>query len=451
MAWKKRKHFWESVLVATGFILLISGVFGCGNTSVKEAQTVETVSRVWPSDDSSEQKEEQHTEKDIKKITEVCLELYEKAVKENKTDNQETIRSIVNRFGESGYPAVDSRNQIDMVRAGQVVRFCKMVKTQKKAEITIIVVDYLGGFTVYELQTKTGDVEVVKSRYTYEDGKMQREVGGSYQAENWKYTKEGYLMFSGVWFSEELYVLTLSGAEEYTAIRVQPLDETCRELNQKYLLPIGYERNNMFLTDWKEEDFGDLNFYDMYDVFYPKVNVRDVPYTIDENLGVGAVYRIPKEDFERVIMTYFNIDKKVLQSKTVYDSGDLTYVYKPRGFYEGEYPEHPYPEVVGFTENRDGTISLTVHVVFPYTGDSKVYAHEVVVRPLENGGVQYVSNRILPAKDNGEATWHTPRLTEEEWEAYYVHIPSASQPYVDSRGFFCEKSVRLSDYIRWQV
>ncbi len=42
-------------------------------------------------------------------------------------------------------------------------------------------------------------------------------------------------MFSGVWFSEELYVLTLSGAEEHTALRVQPLDETYRELSRKYL------------------------------------------------------------------------------------------------------------------------------------------------------------------------------------------------------------------------
>lgn len=55
----------------------------------------------------------------------------------------------------------------------------------------------------------------------------------------------------------------------------------------------------------------------------------------------------------------------------------------PRGFYEGEYPEHPYPEVADFTENSDGTITLTVHAVFPYEGISKVYAHEAAVRPLE--------------------------------------------------------------------
>lgn len=58
-------------------------------------------------------------------------------------------------------------------------------------------------------------------------------------------------------------------------------------------------------------------------------------------------------------------------------------------------------------------------MVFPYDGDSKVYSHEVVVRPLENGGVQYVSNRIIPSKDNREETWYIPRLMEEEWEEIY--------------------------------
>ena len=140
---------------------------------------------------------------------------------------------------------------------------------------------------------------MVRSYYKYENGNMKREVIGNYQAEYWNYTEEGYLMFSGVWFSEELYVLTLSGAEEHTALRVQPLDETYRELSRKYLNPISFERNNMFIVDWSEEDFGDLNFYDMYDILYPKVNGQYVPYVADDNLSVSAVYRIPKEEFER--------------------------------------------------------------------------------------------------------------------------------------------------------
>ena len=52
---------------------------------------------------------------------------------------------------------------------------------------------------------------------------------------------------------------------------VLSLDETCRELNRKYILPIGYERNNMFLTDWSEEEFAELDFYDMFDLFYQEI------------------------------------------------------------------------------------------------------------------------------------------------------------------------------------
>lgn len=410
MLLKKTAWFWKSGLAAISFMLIVS-VSGCSDTPQEETAVVETISEVQ----LSGQKDEEETEKMI----ECCLELYEKAAEENKIDDLETIRSIVNCLGENGYPAVDSRNQINMTEPEKVVEFCKKVDAQEEAEITIIEVSYLGGFVKYDLKTKDGNVDVVRSYYKYENGNMKREVTGSYQTEYWNYTEDGYLMFSGVWFSEELYVLTLSGAEEHTALRVQTLDETYRELSRKYLLPIGFEQNNMFIVDWSEDDFGDLNFYDMYELLYPKVNGTYTPYVADDNLGVGAVYRILKDDFESVIMAYFNIDSETLQSKTIYYAEDETYEYKPRGFEEVEYPEYPYSEVVGFTENSDGTLTLTANVVFPYAGDSKVYAHEVVVRPLENGSVQYVSNRIIPSEDNYRETWHTPRLTAEEWEEIY--------------------------------
>ena len=410
MSLKRTVQYWRIGFIAISIMMLLS-VSGCSDTHLEDEQVVESEIAV--------QDQQQNVKDNEDEIIEICSQLYKKASEENKIADLETVRIIVNQFGENGYPAVDSRNQIDMTEAEQVEWFCEMVDTQEEAEITIIEVSYLGGFVKYDLETKDGNVDVVRSYYKYENGNMKREVTGSYQAEYWNYTEEGYLMFSGVWFSEELYVLTLSGAEEHTALRVQPLDETYRELSRKYLLPISFEQNNMFIVDWSEEDFGDLNFYDMYDILYPKVNGQYVPYVADDNLSVSAVYRIPKEEFESVIMKYFNIDSETLQSKTVYDSEDSTYEYKPRGFEEVEYPEYPYSEVIGYTENSDGTITLTANVVFPYSGNSKVYAHEVVVRPLEDGGVQYVSNRIIPSEDNSEETWHTPRLTLEEWEELY--------------------------------
>ena len=410
MSLKRTVQYWRIGFIAISIMMLLS-VSGCSDTHLEDEQVVESEIAV--------QDQQQNVKDNEDEIIEICSQLYKKASEENKIADLETVRIIVNQFGENGYRAVDSRNQIDMTEAEQVERFCEMVDTQEEAEITIIEVSYLGGFVKYDLETKDGNVDVVRSYYKYENGNMKREVTGSYQAEYWNYTEDGYLMFSGVWFSEELYVLTLSGAEEHTALRVQPLDETYRELSRKYLLPIGFEQNNMFIVDWSEDDFGDLNFYDMYDLLYPKVNGTYTPYVADDNLGVGAVYRIPKDDFESVIMAYFNIDSETLQSKTIYYAEDETYEYKPRGFEEVEYPEYPYSEVVGFTENSDGTLTLTANVVFPYADNSKVFAHEVVVRPLENGGVQYVSNRIIPSEDNCEETWHTPRLTAKEWDEIY--------------------------------
>lgn len=263
MLLKKTAWFWKSGLAAISFMVIVSAS-GCSDTPQEEIAVVKTISEV--------QLPEQKAEEDAEKMIECCLELYEKATEKNKIADLEIIRSIVNQFGENGYPAVDSRNQIDMTEAEQVEWFCEMVDTQEEAEITIIEVSYLGGYVKYDLETKDGNVDVVKSYYKYENGNMKREVTGSYQAKYWNYTEDGYLMFSGVWFSEELYVLTLSGAEEHTALRVQPLDETYRELSRKYLLPIGFEQNNMFIVDWSEDDYGDLNFYDMYALLYQKIN-----------------------------------------------------------------------------------------------------------------------------------------------------------------------------------
>lgn len=410
MLLRKITWFWKRGLAVISFVLMFS-ISGCSDAPPKEDTVSKTVIDVPGILEESKE--------DADEMIDICMELYEKAEEENTLADLETIRSIVNRLGENGYSAVDSKNQIDMTKPEQVVGFCEMVDAKKEAEITIIEVSYLPGFVKYDLQTKDGNVDVIRSNYKYENGNIQKNTTGSYQAEYWNYTEEGYLMFSGVWYSEELYILTLSRVEENTALRVQPLDETCRELTRTYLTPISFEQNNMFIVDWSEDDYGELNFYDMYDILYQTENGEYVPYAADDNLGVGAVYRIPKEEFESVIMKYFNIDSETLQSKTVYDPKNSTYEYKPRGFEETEYPEYPYSEVVRFTENSNGTITLTANVVFPCAGDSKVYAHEVVVRPLEDGGVQYVSNKIIASEDNSEETWHAPRLTLEEWEELY--------------------------------
>lgn len=410
MLWKRTKRFWKCGLAAISFALLV-GIFVGGR--LPETRKEREVAG--------------QAEEERAALEEICLDLYKKAEEEGRTDELETIGAIVRSFGAYGYPAVDSKNQVDMEKAEQLLQFCRAVDRKQEAEITVFEVDYREGFVKYDLQAKEGNVQVQRSYYRYENGAMRRKSLECYPAEDWKYTKEGYLMFSGVHFSEERYAQTLSMAEKHTALRIAPLDETCREWNRTCILPVGYAYNNMFLTEWKETDFGELNFYDMYDIFYEKLYGKEVPYTADKNVGVRAVYQIPEGEFEAVLMKYFRIAPETLRSKTVYCPETGSYAYSPRGLEETEYPEYPYPEVFDFTENSDGTITLLVRAVFPYAGDSNVYVHEVVVRPLEKKEVQYVSNKIVSAGKHGGAAWHTPRLMPGGQEEKAIPIPKAQR------------------------
>ena len=363
-------------------------------------------------------------------IAEVYRDIYNEAAETNTLASLETKRRIVARLGENGYVAVDSENQVDMTGAEQVLEFCKAVEEKKNGAVTIVAITDLG-FRKFDLETENGSVNIVRGYYQYDqNGNIQNRSTVSYPANLVQYTEEGYLLFEGSYFSDENFALTLSDTPEHTALRILPLDETCRELNRKYILPVGYEQNNIFLTDWSEEDFGDLDFYDAFDIFYPVLYRQPVPYVADENLGVGAVYRIPEAIFENVIMTYMDIDKETLRQKTTYLSEEAAYEYRPRGFYEAEYPDIPYPEVVDYIvsdatvssadgEKPDGTITLIINAVYPNGNTSLAYSHRTVIRLLDEDGFQYVSNEMISLEDDRDIWWHSNRLTEEEWKEVY--------------------------------
>ena len=421
MLLKKTRKFWKAGLAETNkilFLFVLIGIVslmiaGCGDElpEVSEVREIVVDHEVSPTNEDDFE--------DAISIAAVYRDIYDEAVEANTLGSLETMRSIVARLGENGYVAVDSENQVDMTGAEQVMEFCKAVNEKKSATLTIIVIKDLG-FRKFDLKTEDGSVNIVRGYYQYDqNGCLQNRDTVSYPADIWRYTEEGYLIFEGSYFSDENFVLTLSDASEHTALRVLTLDETCRELNRKYILPVGYEQNNIFLTDWNEEDFGNLDFYDIFDNFYPFLYGKAVPYVADDNLGVGATYQIPEDVFENVITAHFKIDRETLRQKTTYFLDDATYGYRPRGFYEVEYPDIPYPEVVSYTENEDGTITLIVNAVYPNGNTSVAYSHRTVVRPLDGDCFQYVSNQMLSSEDERVIWWHSDRLTKEEWLEIY--------------------------------
>lgn len=420
MLLERTNRFWKAGLIKRNkktllfsiIILILPMVTGCSD----ETQEASDIEITWQDEVYSS---DENVSVDVQHIEELLCNIYDEAVGTNTLGSLDIMRRMVARLGENGYVAVDSGNQVDMTQAEQAFNFCKAVDEKKMNELTIIVVMELG-IRKLDLKTEDGSVNIVRGYYQYDqNGSLQNRGTVSYPADFWQYTEEGYLIFEGSYFSDESYILTLSDTSEHTMLRILPLDEKCREYNRKYILPVGYGQNNIFLCNWSEDDFGELNFYDLFDRFYPMIHSQQMPYMADENLGVGAVYQVPEEVFEDVIGAYFNMDHETLRSKTSYLSELAAYEYRPRGFYEAEYPDIAYPEVVGYTENEDGTVTLYINAVYPNGNMSKEFSHITVIRPFIEGSFQYVSNEITPPEGDHDIWWHSNRLTEEEWKEVY--------------------------------
>ena len=126
MLLRKTAWSWKSGLAVISFVLMLS-VSGCSDASPEEDTVSETVIDIQAiPKDSKENAEE---------IINICIDLYKKAAEENKIADLETIRSIVNCLGENGYPAVDSRNQINMTDPEKVVEFCEKVDAQEELSL----------------------------------------------------------------------------------------------------------------------------------------------------------------------------------------------------------------------------------------------------------------------------------------------------------------------------
>ena len=101
-------------------------------------------------------------------------------------------------------------------------------------------------------------------------------------------------------------------------------------------------------------------------------------------------WKISAEEFEKIMTTYFPVSVEQLREHRGYDEGSNS--YQSEMIYASPYP--PFGEVVDYTENADGTITLIVDGVLPYYNSYLAFRNTVVVQPFEDGTFRYLSNSI---------------------------------------------------------
>ena len=107
---------------------------------------------------------------------------------------------------------------------------------------------------------------------------------------------------------------------------------------------------------------------------------------------------LPKGEFERLIMEYLPVTAEEIQDYAAFDKEKQTYAWVRLGCfnYAPAYFGTSFPDVTDIRENEDGTVTLTVDAVCSMVlCDDAVITHELTVRFSEDGGFQYLGNKIL--------------------------------------------------------
>ena len=261
---------------------------------------------------------------------------------------------------------------------------------QNHEAIEAFYADYLDGqdsmVTVFEVQRdgligavtfiyRKGELQTYYIGIRWREGGMPEIQGTSVSnVAEIKLTEKGYFIYAYE------YVIAHASLRQYW--RIEPLPEDCQELTEKYISGLSYVNYNLLVTDWDSSNVEDILMPCMYEDVYR--------ISTGENLKTEG-WKIPAEEYERIMTTYFPVSVEQLREHCGYDWARLGC-----GNYAPTFFGTSLPEVTDIKENDDETVTLTVEAVCDMViCDDAVITHELTVRFAEDGSFQYLGNKIL--------------------------------------------------------
>ncbi len=326
----------------------------------------------------------------------------------NTEKRDEIINELVMLYGSNHFPSVDSKNKVDMVSREYLTEFCRKVSNDEAGKCTLIAVDSPTRLIRYGFDTQNGKVTVYKTWYKFDAENIEVIDNIVFEADEWKVDDE-YIMFSGGYYSDMMYALTMSDGLEYDAIRIAPLDSKCRELAKTDPLKIGYKANNVFLVNWDRNDYSELDADDIIGYLCEQSVINLDKYVCEEDEFGNRIYYIPEKEYEEGVQSIIEIDGDELKKKSTYNPALKTYAFRHRGVAEAEVPDYPYIEVIEYELMGDTKTRLTVNAVYPQMLTHNVLTSEVVIKKSQDGINRICSNKVI-SKDENNLNWHTDRL-----------------------------------------
>ena len=331
------------------------------------------------------------SDKEQEKISEGLLkaaEIYTEQFKDTELLDDTGISAVVSALGENGYCAIDEENQLNMVNSDQMESFLSSLKEKKNEDAVVYLVGDSGELVRLDFYARSGSLVYIRTVAKWNERKKPEiNYMGGFEAKSWKYTDRGYLFF------EKKQAAGYDGETPYSMIRVSQISEENRQAAETYIENIGYLNQNLFTASWSETDFSGLNLMDLYEYLYADL--------YGKHFDADAYPEgIPKEEFEAVVQHYFQISSEKIQELIPLDADSQMYQWEEREGGDYTSARSLIPEVTEIKDNGDGTLTLSVEVVWAEKETDHAFAHKLTVRPLSDGSYQYVSNEVEESEDN---------------------------------------------------
>lgn len=334
-------------------------------------------------------------------------DMYKDMIVNTQTVKDETIEEIEAILVNAGYPTVVKEGIYPEYLANSEVLydFWNQVTAKQDGEIGIVQVRENGGFSYLYFRSVEGSGQCYS---VFVDWNADTEPYFSMCEElpvyDWELTENGTFYYQT--YPPDCHY------DDYARLLLHPIDQAYYDLMLTYIEPIGYAQNNMFYCDWSEQDFGELCFNDLFGYLYKLQTGRKLDLNQFSYNGVPWYYLIPRDLFEETITSYFSITKEALRNHAVYFESQQEYAYADNYLYFPDDIPDMIPMVTNRVDNPNGTFTLSVTVSSLERKTDKLFCHEITIRPLADGGFQYVSNRISYLTDYGLPP-NYPRLPEE--------------------------------------
>ena len=285
---------------------------------------------------------------------------------------REQCREVVTLLGRAGYVSVTE--DANMENYEKVEDFYTAYMEKHDAMVTIFNVNRDGLIGAVTFIYRNNELQTYYVGIGWQEGGIP-EIRSTLVSDiaEIKLTEKGYFIYA----YEE--VIAHSSLRQYW--RIKPLSDKCRELTVKYVYGLSYVNYNVLVTNWDSNNVEDILMPCMFEDIY-RIYTGEILRT--EN------WRIPADTYEKIMTTYFPVSIEQLRERCGYDEDSNSYEHEM--IFASPYP--PFGEVVDYTENPDGTITLVVDGVWADYNSDIAFTNIIVVQPFDDGTFRYLSNTI---------------------------------------------------------